>query len=123
MGRWFNRRSHDKMVLADIAYPERSVAITGGRNLSIVYYALPEYTAKTYNDAEVLKRDDVVNNKTGVMLEQTIGAHFNQLFYHKGNLVLTPNTWESTDNRQFKRMDKVFSSLLLVGSDVAKKIH
>ena len=55
----FNRRSHDKLLLVDGAYPEHAWAMTGGRNISLSYYGLHEDGSQdptAYKDMEILLR-------------------------------------------------------------------
>ena len=55
----FNRRSHDKLLLIDGAYPDRAWAMTGGRNISLSYYGLYEDGSQdptAYKDMEILVR-------------------------------------------------------------------
>ncbi len=54
-----NRRSHDKLMVVDGFVPDKTVVITGGRNISLAYYGILEDGSPnpdTYNDAEILLR-------------------------------------------------------------------
>ena len=55
----FNRRSHDKLLVADGAFPDKAVLITGGRNISLDYYGINEDGSKDrtgFSDVEMLLR-------------------------------------------------------------------
>ena len=54
-----NRRSHDKLLITDGAFPDRAWVMTGGRNISLSYYGLKEDGSKdpnAYKDLEILLR-------------------------------------------------------------------
>lgn len=54
-----NRRSHDKLMVADGFVPDKTIVITGGRNISLAYYGILEDGSPnpdTYKDAEILLR-------------------------------------------------------------------
>lgn len=55
-----NRRSHDKLLIADGHFPGKAIIITGGRNISLDYYGINadgSPNPDTYNDAELILRD------------------------------------------------------------------
>ena len=52
-----NRRSHDKLIVADGRFPGKSYAITGGRNVSLDYYGILEDGSPnphSYRDSDIL---------------------------------------------------------------------
>lgn len=54
-----NRRSHDKVLVVDGAFPDKAWVMTGGRNISLAYYGLkPDGSQDTsaYKDLEILLR-------------------------------------------------------------------
>jgi len=54
-----NRRSHDKLLVTDGAFPDRAWVMTGGRNISLSYYGLKKDGSKdpnAYKDLEILLR-------------------------------------------------------------------
>jgi cardiolipin synthase C len=54
-----NRRSHDKLMVVDGFVPDKTIVITGGRNISLAYYGILEdgsANPDTYKDAEILLR-------------------------------------------------------------------
>lgn len=117
-GRFLNRRSHDKYLGIDIQYPELAIGFIGGRNVSEAYHGIPETAKsadKTYNDADMIFRNDPRRYDAKNKLDSTIGDHFNRLFYRQRNKVLTANFFHLTDKRHWKKMDaaaaKVYSSM------------
>ncbi len=55
----FNRRSHDKILVVDGAFPDKAWVMTGGRNISLAYYGLNEDGSQdptAYKDLEILLR-------------------------------------------------------------------
>lgn len=66
-----NRRSHDKLLVVDGAFPEKSWVMTGGRNISLSYYGLkPDGSQDTsaYKDMELL-----VRSAEGVERSESVG--------------------------------------------------
>ncbi len=56
---WINRRSHDKLLVIDGAFPEKTTVITGGRNISLDYYGIREdgsVDPTAYRDLEIVLR-------------------------------------------------------------------
>lgn len=54
-----NRRSHDKVLVVDGAYPDKAWVMTGGRNISLAYYGLKPDGSQdpgAYKDLELLLR-------------------------------------------------------------------
>ena len=88
-----NRRSHDKLLLIDGAYPEKAWAMTGGRNISLDYYGLsedgsPDPTA--YKDMEILLRPaEGVGESARESVGQLTEYYFRVLFSHNRNKYLT----------------------------------
>ncbi len=121
--RWVNRRSHDKMLLVDINRPNKSKIKIGGRNKDGDYYGEPDtneaVVQRTYNDAEMLLRD-APEFPSELRFRDTIGQHFNYLFYHRGNKVLTPNWFESVNETHREKMRTGLKNTLPEGSSTAK---
>ena len=91
-GSWVNRRSHDKLLIADGNFPDKAILITGGRNISLAYYGIHSDGSadpSAYLDLEVLLRPG-----PGDVGRQTVGdvasSYFNLLFMHSGNKYLSP---------------------------------
>lgn len=82
-----NRRSHDKLLVVDGFVPERSVVMTGGRNISLAYYGIladGSPNPGTYNDMEI-----VLRNATVAEQEHTVGqvaeVYLSLLYLNEGN--------------------------------------
>lgn len=120
----FNRRMHDKLLAVDVQYPALAMAITGGRNLTNSYYGLPEVTNDTFNDMEILIKNDKFDDDRN--LGDYLGVYFNRLFYFAGNKELSRlvlgrfSDWFV--NRNLKKMDEASAKLLTEGSAVAEKM-
>lgn len=66
-----NRRSHDKLLVVDGAFPEKSWVMTGGRNISLAYYGLKpdgSIDPNAYKDMELLLR-----SPDGVERSESVG--------------------------------------------------
>ena len=89
---WINRRSHDKLLVMDGAFPERARVITGGRNISLSYYGLRDDGSPdpgAYRDMEILLKADASDASPGLTVGDTSSIYFTLLFLHKGNKPLT----------------------------------
>ncbi|WP_428775463.1 phospholipase D-like domain-containing protein [Vibrio sp.] len=94
MTKWdsdFNRRSHDKLLIVDGAYPKDAVLITGGRNISVHYYAIDEKALPdpgAFKDIEIiLKPSDSATAETSPT--QLAEYYYSILFSKPGNKNLT----------------------------------
>ncbi|WP_406610439.1 phospholipase D-like domain-containing protein [Agarivorans sp. JK6] len=82
-----NRRSHDKLLIADGAYPDKAWVMTGGRNVSLHYYGLDhhgELDPNAFKDLEVLIRplaDAHIKNSPAQLSEY----YYSVLFSKPGN--------------------------------------
>jgi phosphatidylserine/phosphatidylglycerophosphate/cardiolipin synthase-like enzyme len=88
-----NRRAHDKLLLVDGHVPERAIAMTGGRNISVSYYGIhddgtPDPTA--YQDLEIVLRPDLGNRDAGNDVGSVTTYYYTMLFLHSGNRRLRP---------------------------------
>ena len=88
-----NRRSHDKLMIADGNFPDRALVMTGGRNISLSYYGIMadgSPNPDTYMDAEILLR----TKRPWASGEETVGevseAYFTLLFFFQNNRRLRP---------------------------------
>ena len=102
----YNRRSHDKVLVIDGAYPEKAWAMTGGRNISLDYYGLsadgsPDPTA--YKDMEILLRP---GEGVGVSAQESIGLltehYFSILFSHNRNKQLSSGLAYNGQRKKFQ---------------------
>lgn len=96
---WSNRRSHDKIMVVDGAFPSRSIVITGGRNMSLAYYGIKEDGSNdnhVYRDLEVILKP----GPHDTFAEYTVGdvstMYYSLLFLHNGNRLLKP-TYHSVE--------------------------
>jgi putative cardiolipin synthase len=81
----FSRRMHTKIAGVDMDYPE-GVAFLGGRNKDGAYYGFPEKGPRTYNDAEIMIRNDLSDYKPGQKtLSNTLAREFRKLYGHLTN--------------------------------------
>jgi cardiolipin synthase C len=83
-----NRRSHDKLLVVDGWFPEKSAVMTGGRNISLAYYGiLPDgsHNPDTYRDAEIFIRGGESDEER----RQTVGTvsevYYTLLFSFRNN--------------------------------------
>jgi cardiolipin synthase C len=79
-----DRRSHDKILLIDKEDRAHTYAIVGGRNIDESYYGVPHVDENTYEDMELLVKDDPAS-KSSFNLGNTLENHFQDLFCAKGN--------------------------------------
>jgi len=86
-----NRRSHDKMLVTDGAFPDKALVLTGGRNISTAYYGINSDGTRdpdAYHDLEILLRP------SPPYLHPTVGnvseTYFSLLFLNKGNKQVLP---------------------------------
>ncbi len=91
-GSLVNRRSHDKLLVADGHFPGKAVVMTGGRNVSLSYYGIKSDGSAdptAYRDLEILLRPGVED-----FGKWTVGdvssIYFSLLFLHDGNKRIRP---------------------------------
>lgn len=97
MDSWVNRRSHDKLLVMDGAFPEKAMVITGGRNISLSYYGIMDDGSPdplAYRDMEILLRADPSEKFDSLTVGDTSGIYFTLLFLHKGNKFLRPDDYQ-----------------------------
>ncbi len=87
----FNRRSHDKLIIVDGAYPNKASLITGGRNISLHYYGLTEHATldpTSFKDIEVIIKptQDSVDSTSPTQLAE---YYYSVLFSKRGNKKLS----------------------------------
>ncbi|MBW2666130.1 MAG: hypothetical protein JRE13_07550, partial [Deltaproteobacteria bacterium] len=88
-----NRRSHDKLLVVDGTFPDRTVVMTGGRNISLSYYGIREDGSTdpdTYLDAEILLRNGPASKPGESNVGQVSGDYFTLLFLFDNNQRLRP---------------------------------
>jgi putative cardiolipin synthase len=87
-----NRRSHDKLLVIDGWFPEKTSVVTGGRNISLAYYGiLPDgsHNPDTYRDAEIFLRGGVSTGEGKKTVGSVSELYFTLLFSFKNNKRLT----------------------------------
>ena len=90
---WINRRSHDKLMVMDGAFPDKAAVITGGRNISLSYYGIKEDGTEdptAYRDLEILLRPGPHDSFDNLTVGNTSEIYFSLLFLHRGNKRLQP---------------------------------
>ncbi len=87
-----NRRSHDKMLVIDGAFPDKAVVMTGGRNISLDYYGINDDGSEnedTFKDLEILLRTGDYSPSDFSTLGQVSQAYMSVLYLNKGNKQIT----------------------------------
>jgi putative cardiolipin synthase len=79
-----NRRSHDKILMADANSPKDAMAIIGGRNIADKYYAVNAGVEHPILDAEILIKGFVTKNDDG-SINNALEDHYNKIFYYLAN--------------------------------------
>ncbi|MCK5359006.1 MAG: phospholipase, partial [Gammaproteobacteria bacterium] len=100
-----NRRSHDKLLIVDGHFTDRSAVMTGGRNISLDYYGIHEDGSRdptAFRDLEVLLRDSVQTADDSTSgIGEVSELYYTLIFLHEGNRRLRPlSDDESNENRQ-----------------------
>jgi putative cardiolipin synthase len=88
-----NRRSHDKLMVVDGSFPDRAMAMTGGRNISLSYYGIKadgSPNPDTYMDAEILVRTRGSRTSNEESVGEVSEAYFTLLFFFENNHRLRP---------------------------------
>jgi phosphatidylserine/phosphatidylglycerophosphate/cardiolipin synthase-like enzyme len=100
----YNRRSHDKLLLVDGAFPEQTWAMTGGRNISLAYYGLHADGSQdptAYKAMEILVRPG-----EGVEAIESIGLlseyYFSILFSYDRNKRLSSSLAHKGQRQKFE---------------------
>ncbi len=91
-----NRRSHDKLIVKDGAYREKSYAITGGRNMSLDYYGFNEdgsFNTHTYRDADIIVRGASSTAGGAAGIGDATGAYYTLLFTFEKNKQMTMSSF------------------------------
>jgi len=83
-----NRRSHDKLLVTDGWFPEKTSVMTGGRNISLAYYGiLPDGSPNpdTYRDAEIFLRGGASAGENRETVGSVSEVYYSLLFMFKNN--------------------------------------
>ena len=79
-----NRRSHDKILMADANSPADAMAIIGGRNIADKYYKVNAGIENPILDAEILIKG-FVKTKADGSIDNALEDHYNKIFYYLAN--------------------------------------
>ncbi|MFW2440381.1 MAG: phospholipase D-like domain-containing protein, partial [Arenicellales bacterium] len=107
----FNRRAHDKLIIADGHVRERAILITGGRNLSVSYYGIndegtPDPTA--YQDLELILRPSTESNKGQESVADVSTYYYTMLFLHAGNKRLRPILTDKENPEEYPGDESIY---------------
>jgi phosphatidylserine/phosphatidylglycerophosphate/cardiolipin synthase-like enzyme len=83
-----NRRSHDKLLVIDGWFPEKTSVMTGGRNISLAYYGiLPDGSPNpdTYSDAEIFLRGGASVGENRETVGSVSEVYYSLLFLFENN--------------------------------------
>jgi phosphatidylserine/phosphatidylglycerophosphate/cardiolipin synthase-like enzyme len=98
-----NRRSHDKLLVKDGSFEDKSAVITGGRNISNDYYGIHEDgmpDPHAYRDAEILVLSAEKVTEEDITVGELSEAYSSILFLLDLNKRITPGTTDR-DARQY----------------------
>ena len=101
MSSWANRRSHDKLLVADGAFPGKAIVITGGRNISLSYYGIKADGSDdptAYRDLEILIKSRESDTFSKPTVGDTSTIYYSLLFLHKGNKRLRPGEFSDAED-------------------------
>jgi putative cardiolipin synthase len=106
-----NRRSHDKIIITDAQFPELSIAMIGGRNISNHYYELDPSDHENFRDAEVIIRNDPAIARTmnrNKSVGEVLNQQYDRLYFHRANRRLTEGLLRYVFNhkKQMAKLDK-----------------
>jgi phosphatidylserine/phosphatidylglycerophosphate/cardiolipin synthase-like enzyme len=105
---WANRRSHDKLMVVDGAFPGEAVVMTGGRNVSLSYYGINadgSENTHTYQDLEIVIKSGDNDSYDEWTVGNVAGIYFSLLFLHENNNRLRPVYYEDPDDDSFLEDD------------------
>ena len=86
-----NRRSHDKLLIIDADFHDKALMMTGGRNISLDYYAIDadgDYDPYGYRDSEILFKP--AETEHDITIGEVSSGYYTLLFLYKGNKQIIP---------------------------------
>lgn len=101
-----NRRSHDKILMADAHSPADAMAIIGGRNIADKYYKVNAGVENPILDAEILIKGFVKKDADG-NIQNALEEHYNKIFYYMANKNFEDFLFKTNRNqvrKEFKEM-------------------
>ena len=108
-----NRRSHDKLMVKDGYFPDKSAVMTGGRNISLAYYGIladGSPNPDTYRDAELFLRDGNADQQEEHDVGEVSAGYYTLLFLFGNNSRLRMNSIRHPDTAYQKERDQMRSS-------------
>jgi phosphatidylserine/phosphatidylglycerophosphate/cardiolipin synthase-like enzyme len=109
-----NRRSHDKLLVADGHFPTKGAAITGGRNISTHYYGiLEDGTADPdpFRDAEILVKSREQVEEDEITVGKVSEIYSSILMHFKDNKSLASISTDGAREIYRQELDKAYESL------------
>ena len=94
-----NRRSHDKIMVVDGRYPDKAFVMTGGRNISLDYYAMKKdgsIDPTAFKDLEIILKDAGKGTEEDVTVGLGAEVYFTIIYLNPGNKFLTAWTTHRT---------------------------
>lgn len=109
-----NRRSHDKLLIKDGRFEDKSAVMTGGRNISEDYYGIlgdgsPD--PDPFRDAEILIRSAVGAVQEDVTVGELSEGYASLLFLMPSNKRLSPSVSETARSRYSREREKAWDAL------------
>ncbi len=94
----FNRRSHDKLLVVDGSFPDKTTVMTGGRNISLDYYGINKDGSEDFDafrDLEILIKAGKDSGHEEFSIGRVSEIYYSLLFAHSGNRRIKP--YEASD--------------------------
>lgn len=122
-----DRRSHDKIILADAQFPELSVAMIGGRNIANHYYELDPKDHENFRDAEVIIRNDPALARTmdrNKSIGEVLNQQYDRLYFHRANREVTQGLlgFFFQQDKQLAKLDAATARVTEVTQDTMKSL-
>ena len=98
---WKNRRSHDKLLVIDGAFPSKAMVITGGRNISLAYYGIKADGSEdptAYRDLEILLKSRETDTFSNITVGDVSTIYYTLLFLHRENKRLYPIYFDDSES-------------------------
>lgn len=120
-----NRRSHDKLMVVDGFVPEKTIVITGGRNISLAYYGIladGSPNPNTYKDAEILLRPGLAREE-GHTVGEAAEVYFTLLSLYEKNKRLTSKQFVTGGDLYRKQREAMVRALAELKSVATLQPH
>lgn len=119
-----NRRSHDKLLVADADFHDKALMITGGRNISLDYYGITAdgaYDPYGYRDSEILFKP--AETEHDITIGEVSSAYYTLLFLYKGNKQILPVSSSQSRGMYLKELLRAEESLAKIKQFEILKPH